>query len=76
MNEIDGKDWVTMYPLTVGEAAGLVRRSHATIRRWIKQGILPAEKPGVVDPGNRGGKWNIRRADLLRVAGNYGGASI
>jgi len=58
----------------VAEATRFVRRSDATIRRWIKLGILPANKPGVVDPENRGGKWNIRQADLIQVAGNGGGS--
>jgi excisionase family DNA binding protein len=32
--------------LTVEEAAGLLRVTKATIRKWIREGELPATRPG------------------------------
>ena len=34
--------------LTVGEAAGTARVCSKTVRRWVKQGLLPAFRAGSV----------------------------
>ena len=58
--------------LTVSEAARLTKRHQNTIRRWIYQGHLPAQKVG------RLGHFRIRRGDLeaaltyTRASGNDG----
>ena len=58
--------------LLTSEAARAAGKSAATIRRWLRSGLLPAMK-------TRGGVHLIRRADVLRVTGEEsveGGCSI
>jgi excisionase family DNA binding protein len=49
--------------VTIREAAQLVGRTPATIRRYIRAGRLPARK----DPGKFGEEYQIDRADLLAL---------
>jgi excisionase family DNA binding protein len=49
--------------MTIREAAHLVGRTPATIRRYIRAGRLPARK----DPGKFGEEYHIGREDLLAL---------
>lgn len=49
--------------LTIREAAQLIGRTTATIRRYIRGGRLPAEK----QPGKFGEEYKIRRDDVLAL---------
>lgn len=49
--------------VTIREAAHLVGRTSATIRRYIRAGRLPARK----DPGKFGEEYHISREDLLAL---------
>ncbi len=50
--------------LRPSEVAAIVRKDPATIRRWIKRGLLPAARlPGHTDKAN----YLIRRQDLEQL---------
>lgn len=51
---------------TTGEAAALLKCSAFTIRRWIKMGILQAEKLGT---GKQQDSYRIAKQALLKVIG-------
>ena len=54
--------------LTVQEVAALFRVTPKTVRRWIKDGTLPALQIG------RG--WRIARTDLQQLAGDRGNSVL
>lgn len=57
--------------LTVSEVADLTDRCEDTVRRWIRNGCLPAHK--ALGTGPRG-RWLVKREDLDRVLeGGLGG---
>ena len=43
-----------------GEAAEYARMHPQTLRRWIKQGLVPATRPS----GLGRGRWYLKRSDL------------
>jgi excisionase family DNA binding protein len=51
---------------TTGEAAALLKCSTFTIRRWIKSGVLRAEK---LRGGKQQDSYRIPRASLQKVMG-------
>jgi excisionase family DNA binding protein len=52
----------------VWEAAQYARVSENTIRRWIKDGILPTARPGLSGSEKRGGKPHLIHIDDLKKA--------
>src|SRR5258706_2710992 len=52
-----------MTHLTIREAARLIGRTSATVRRYIRSGRLPAGK----ETGKFGEEYRIRREDLLAL---------
>jgi len=50
--------------LTVARAAKVADRSRRTIRRWVREGLVEAERPR-----GDGGPIYIRRRSLLRLLG-------
>lgn len=61
---------LTEYDLTVQEAADLFRVNERTIRRWINEGKLPAQRL----PGTR--KFKLRRADINQALRDEVGAPV
>jgi|GEM_PF-6521403 len=56
-------DWPSMKEFTTTKVSELADVSETSVRRWCRQGVLPATKLG--------GHWRISREDLEAFLGTY-----